>query len=271
MTVILWHITDLHVNNKRGVRIPRMIMDEGDETIISPGQRFLWRCLLDQQDTIKELAKRYKAEVWAVFGGDICELDIKQRTLKVHTRNTKTIEAMTIETIKPVIEISKRAFFCAGTFAHVGDSATSEERIADDCKISEIVPGTKGKHITDQWYIDCEGVKFLIQHHGKLGRLPWTRANALNQKAIRLMVQWGRKLPQVFIQGHNHVYDTASKAYPILVVAAPGMCLPTEYEYRIDADTAKVGGLYFVCNQGKILDWDAMLYEPGEIPLWSLK
>ena len=268
MTIVLWHTSDWHVNNKLGVRIPYMEMDKQDETRSSPGQRFLWRSLLDQQEIVKSKAEQYKAEVWVVFGGDMCELDIKDRTIAKHTSNTKTIEEMTINTMAPVLEIAKHIFMCAGTEAHVGQSQTSEDRIAKDIK-AELVPGTKKQRLAHQWLIDVEGKKFLIQHHGKLGKLPWTRANALNQKATRLMLQWGRNLPDVFIQAHNHVFDTASKAYPIMVIAAPGMCLPTEHEYRMDADAAKIGGLYFVCQQGKILEWDAMLYQPDGLKLWS--
>ena len=266
MTTILWHTADWHTNKKTGVRVPQFFMEENDQTIASPAQRFLWRSLVDQADTIKKLKKKHKADAWVVFGGDIAELDIKKRTDKLHTRNESVVLDLVTTTMEPVFDVADRMFMVHGTSAHVGHM---EELVAYDIDC-EIHPDTK-RPIAHRWLIDVEGVSFMIQHHGNLGRLPWTKGNALNQKCSRLILRYGRKAPDVYIQAHNHTYATNGKGQPILVISAPCMCLPDDFSERIDADDNDIGGLYFVCDKGEILEWDIMKYVPKGITKWSPK
>jgi hypothetical protein len=250
-----------------GVRIPSMILDEEEKSSASPGQRFLWRSLLDQQEIVMKKKKQYKAkEIWAGLGGDMAELDTKNRSDQLHTHNEATVLEMVVNTLEPVTDVSACLFVAKGTDAHVG---YMEELLAHDLK-AEIHPDST-KRYAHKWLIDCAGVNIMFQHHGSLGRLPWTKANALNKKASRLMLQYGRNLPDVFIQAHNHQFATCDKSYPILVIAAPGMKLPGDFEARIDVNEADYGGLYFVCDKGKILEWDVMLYEPKGLTKWSQK
>jgi hypothetical protein len=267
MTTIFWHVADWHVNNKMGVRIPNMILDEEEKSSASPGQRFLWRSLLDQQQIILKKKRQYKAkEVWAGLGGDMGELDTKHRTDELHSHNESTVLEMIVNTLKPVTDISKHLFVAKGTDAHVG---YIEELLANDLE-TEIHPDTT-KRYGHKWLINCGGINIMFQHHGSLGRLKWTKANALNKKAVNLMLQYGKKCPDIFIQAHNHRFATCDNSYPVLVIAAPCMKLPGDFEARIDVDDADYGGLYFVCDRGKILEWDVMLYEPREIRKWSQK
>jgi hypothetical protein len=141
-----------------------------------------------------------------------------------------------------------------------------EDILCKDIK-AEKHPDTK-KRIAHRWWINCEGYNFLIQHHGKFGRLPWTRANALNQKSARLRLQYP-KPPDIFIQAHNHQFDTSSKRFKPYVIAAPCMKLPGDFEERIDVDETDYGSLYFVCKDGKLIDWDAMLSEPKGLTKWQ--
>jgi hypothetical protein len=241
-----------------------MTMDEEDESIASPGQRFLWRSLLDQQRTIKKLAKKHKAPVWAFLGGDMVEGDTKFRTNAIHTRNDDIIKEMAFKTLKPVIDVAERIFIAKGTQAHVG---RLEDLLAKDIIGAEIHPDTK-KPIAHRWRVDVEGHDFMFQHHGKLGRLPWTAANALNQKATRLKFQY-KNPPDTFVQAHNHKFETGSKSFPTLVIAAPCLKMPGDFEARIDVDETSYGGLYFVIKDGERKKWDAMLYEPKGLTQWQ--
>jgi hypothetical protein len=265
MTTILWHIADTHINNKVGLRVPTMVLDEQDSSGISPGQRFLWRCLMYQCDTIKKLAKKHRAKVWVVFGGDLPDLDTKFRTQQIYTRNTDVVKEMVNNTIEPVLDIADREFIVLGTESHVG---RMEQMIAADITNPkpEIHPDT-GYRYAHKWWIDCEGVQLLIQHHGKLGRLPWTKANALNQKSKRLKLQY-RNPPNIFIQAHNHQHETSSMRADPFVIAAPCMKLHGEYEERIDADEGDYGGMYFVCKDNEVIDFEPMLRVPKGIKVW---
>ena len=80
-----------------------------------------------------------------------------------------------------------------------------------------------------------------------------------------------RNPPNIFIQAHCHVHETSSMRADPFVIAAPCMKLPGEYEERIDVDDGDYGGMYFVCKDSEVIDFEPMLKVPKGIGKWSLK
>ena len=119
--------------------------------------------------------------------------------------------------------------------------------------------------------LECEGVQFDIRHHGPLGRLPHTRGNALNRRAVELMLKYANKrCPDVGIQSHNHRFASSSDEYPIKLYALPAWQLITEFITRIgNVEPADVGGMMFVCDGGK---YEPILkrYRPEEVRPWRV-
>ena len=115
--------------------------------------------------------------------------------------NDADIFKMAIDVLEPVLDKSDRVFVIRGTSSHVEHL---EEKIAIDIG-AEKIDGNWSAH---ELLIEVDGVLFDIRHHGPLGRLEWTRANALNKRAVELcLVYANRRIPDVAIQSHNHHYD----------------------------------------------------------------
>jgi len=161
-----------------------------------------------------------------------------------------------------------RIFITRGTAAHVGSSASMEEKLGID---------VGAEKVGDNWtwwelLLDCENVRFDIRHHGPLGRLPHTRGNALNRRAVELMLRYAnQRCPDVGIQSHNHRFATSSDEYPIKVYSLPAWQLTTEFINRIgNIEPADIGGAIFVCDQGKYTPIIKRYY-PTETKPWSIK
>jgi hypothetical protein len=227
---------------------PTTNLDDGGTYRSSKGQRWLWRSWLDFWNNVEKVKKKNRSKVWTVFNGDMVDVNGKHMTSQQISQNEADVFRMAIDTLEPALEISDRFFVVRGTAAHTGSSGYLEEKIAFDI-------GAEKCGDQYSWWellLECEGVQFDIRHHGPLGRLPHTRGNLLNRRAVELMLLYGSKVPQVGIQSHNHHFSTSSDEYPIKIYAQPAWQLKSEYVYRIGiVEPANIGGMYFVCRKGE--------------------
>ena len=184
-----------------------------------------------------------------MFNGDLVDVNGKHQQTQNISQNEADVFRMTLDTIKPALDVSKRVFVVRGTAAHVGSSASMEEKIAFDI-------GAEKCGDNYSWWellIEVEHVTFDIRHHGPLGGLVHTTANALNRRAMEMVLKYkDAKCPDVAIQSHNHRYARSSDDLGIEVYALPAWQLKTEFVSRIGKIfPADIGGMYFICNQGK--------------------
>lgn len=263
-------VSDTHINSTVGLCPPSVNLDDGGTYNASPAQMWLWHKWKEFSVTVKTLADKHGAEVTTFFNGDLVEADAKKRSHQTITRNKADLVRIATETIAPLVDISKRAFFIRGTEAHVGKSAQYEEEIAADCSIAVKCTET----VTSWWqfYGELGGVCFDISHHGRLGSLPWNRAAPLGQTAIRTLLAYaGRRVPDVVVRSHNHKYASTHDNYPVMVVATPAWQLATEYTHRLGIpEPADIGGLIFVCD-GKGYTWQKAMYAPKAAAPWKLQ
>ena len=251
MTTILAVVGDTHINSSVGLSPLTINLDDGGTYRASKGQRWLWYNWLDYWQSVTDLVTKHEgAKVWTVFNGDLVEGDGKNRSHQLITQNDTTVMSMALDAIRPALEASDRLFVVRGTAAHVGLSASLEEKVAID------IEAVKCKETdTYSWWkllLDCDGVLFDITHHGNVGRLPWTKSNPLNVLASRLIMDYaGYRLPQVAIRSHNHIYVETYNNFPVRVIAAPAWQLKTEYTHRLGVvEAADIGGAIFVCDGG---------------------
>ena len=250
MTTILAVVGDTHINSSVGLSPLTINLDDGGTYRASKGQRWLWYNWLDYWECVAKLVTQHDAKVWTVFNGDLVEGDGKNRSHQLITQNDTTVMSMALDAIRPALEASDRLFVVRGTAAHVGLSASLEEKVAID------IEAVKCKETdTYSWWkllLDCDGVLFDITHHGNVGRLPWTKSNPLNVLASRLIMDYaGYRLPQVAIRSHNHIYVETYNNFPVRVIAAPAWQLKTEYTHRLGVvEAADIGGAIFVCDGG---------------------
>lgn len=239
---------DLHINSSVGLCKYSHTLDDGGTYQSSKGQRWLWRNWLSFWDEVRKVGKSNKAKVWTVFNGDMVDVNSKHQTSQLISQNDADVFGMTLDTIQPALDISDRVFVIRGTAAHVRSSASMEEKIAADI-------GAEKCDDQYSWWellLECDGVLYDIRHHGPLGRLPHTRGNALNRRAVELMLLYAnRRCPAVGVQSHNHHFSTSSDEYPIKVYAQPAWQLKTEFANRIGViESADIGGMYFICQKG---------------------
>jgi hypothetical protein len=232
-------------------------LDDGGTYRSSKGQRWLWRNWLSFWDDVKTLGH----PVWTVFNGDLVDINGRHMQTQNISQNEADVFNMTLDSIEPALAIH----VVRGTAAHVKSSASMEEKIAADI-------GAEKCGDNYSWWellLECEGVKFDIRHHGPLGRLPHTRGNALNRRAVEMMLMYGNKCPDVAIQSHNHRFATSSDEYPIKVYALPAWQLITEFVNRIGNITpADIGGMYFICDKGEYVPV-VKRYRPEAARAWK--
>ena len=84
-----------------------------------------------------------------------------------------------------LLNYADEAYFLRGTPAHVGGQSKLEERVSDD-----FTNTIRHSDAAATWWhlrLDVNGTLFDVAHHGSVGRLPWTKGNALgkNMKGIQ--------------------------------------------------------------------------------------
>lgn len=261
MTTILAVVSDLHTNSTVGLCPPGVQLDDGGTYRAGKTQRWLWSSWLNYWTQVTELQVQFQAPLWIVCNGDAFDGD-HHDTYQVITRNPADmlhIAAQVFETL-PKWE---HLFIVRGTPAHVGKGASLEETLAADLSAT----GDTATGTASWWHLplDCDGVLFDIAHHGTMGSLPWTKANAANKLAALTVFDYaghGGKLPHVVIRSHRHEYADSGGNFPVLAIQSPAWQLPTEYTRRLaPAALGDIGGLVFVCHEGRYT-WRAIRYRP---------
>ena len=249
MTTILAVVGDLHINSTVGLLKPTVTLDDGGTFSSSKGQRWLWRNWLSFWDDVAKAKKKYKADVWTVFNGDMVDVFVKYATVQLITHNEADVIGMAYDTIKPALDVSERAYVMRGTAAHGKQGGTMEEKIAEDINAEQ-----DGDNYS-RWelLLDCEDVLFDITHHGRLGGMAWTKANSLNKLVAELMIYYrDERCPDVAVRSHMHQYARSDNSYGMEAFALPAWQLHTEFTHRLaKVGTADIGGMYFVCDEGE--------------------
>jgi len=273
MTVLVVTASDTHANSTLGLCAGTVDLPDGGTYIPSPQQQDLWTCWLDFWKTIKKLKRKHRAKVWAVFVGDIIDMNVHSKGELISPYNATTAHEIAFDTLDPALKIVDKTFICRGTTAHVGGQGQLEEKLAKDIEAErdELLN-------TWSWYhlpLLADGVLFDIAHHPESGsNVEWTQGNAANRIAATIMLQYASsydEFPQVVVRAHKHRRQISEKTHPVSVVCLPAWTLKSSFVYRIGkaAGLPDIGGAYFVCNDGKLIDWDLIDYKPKRRPPWS--
>jgi len=261
-------VADTHINSKTALCAPSIYDDDGNKHEQNKIQKWLWlkwkTCIKD----IDELTSGYKRTV--VFDGDIIELDAKNRSNQVISKNPSTILSTVDKTIQPLEALSDRMFVIRGTEAHVGKSGWIEDMMAE-----------KYQAITDPetnrfswWHLRAKfaGVKFDIAHHASMGTLPWTYANNV-MKLVQLTryhyLDWNEEPPDVVVRAHNHRFADSGETFSTRGVFLPCWQFHNSYLYRIgkENDRPHIGAVVFLCEDGKY-EMKKLIYEPVRRKAW---
>lgn len=260
--VVLAVASDLHAGSTLGLCPPVFNLEAGTYKA-STAQRWLWRCWLDYIEAVQQTAQKYGTGYTAIINGDAIEGN-HHHTLAVVSGNETTQMRITEAVLAPLLQDASAVYFIRGTPAHVGQSARLEEKIADNW--SNTVH--EGDNAT-RWHLrmDVNGTLFDVAHHGKVGRLPWTRANGAHSAAGQMITQCadnGQPIPDVVLRAHWHQYvDTYRNFNSTRLIAMPAWQLVTGYVQRFNPGAlADIGGLIFVCWPGGDYEMDVVRFRP---------
>lgn len=249
--IILAIVGDTHINSTVALRIPIMKMDDGSTNRASKLQQEYWNAWIDFCNQAKDKARGGK--LIAVFNGDTVELDTKNRSHQVHTRNPATVIDVAYRTLEPMLDIAKEVYWMRGTEAHVGKSASMEELLAADCT------KTIRKNGTASWWdlrMNVQGVLIDISHHTNMGTTLAGRGNAAARLAIRTMEEyseWGEPAPKIAIRGHVHTFSDSGLTYPVRALTHGCWTATNSYSHRIGLGgrMPHIGGLFITIEDGK--------------------
>lgn len=266
-------VSDEHINSTVSLLVPTVALDDGGTYHSSRSQRWLWENWLDFWQYVKEKAAGRK--VVAINNGDLGELDTKRRSNQLITPNKATILAMTLETLRPAMDVVHSWIIMRGTTAHEGKSGWLEEAIADD--LDNSIPYDKKTKSWWQFWGEISDTTFDIAHHASMSGVPYTRATSASRLASATAwyykVLRDQKPPDIVVRSHNHFFGDSGKNLPCRVFYTPCWSMQTEYVYRIgrENEIPDVGGLIFECEEGNGYKWELRRYKYNNRKIYKLK
>ena len=256
-------ISDLHINSTVALAPPAVHLDDGGTYHASRGQRWLWECWTDFSLRVKALPGRKVL----LICGDLGELDVKRRSNQLITVNKATIQAITLDTLAPLVDAVDSLIVIRGTMAHTGKSQWLEESIAR--QYDHAVHDKRCDNAS--WYHfqgEIGGVRIDAAHHASMGSLPWTGPNAANKLAARAMwaysVDYKQQPPDYVYRAHNHRYADSGSNYECRAILLPCWSLITEFGFRMghELDLADIGG---------VINGEVVRYRAKVGRLWTVK
>lgn len=266
-------VSDVHAGGTTALCPDVIRLDDGGEYHASKAQRWLMQCWRDYWKQIAAKRDKLGAELYVVCNGDAVEGD-HHKTTQIASANPNAQAAIWNEVWSvPLALKPDRIVIVRGTAAHVGNSASAEERIADGLRRDKrpiITEPDTGAASWWHWRPELQGVRLDFTHHGRMGRLPRTRGSQLVLYAWDICdehVQSGHPVPHLAFRAHNHKRGDTGNAAPVRVVATGAWQLGTEHVKKVAADSlADIGGAVVLIEDGEF-DVKQITYQP-ERPIW---
>ena len=263
-TLVLY--ADTHTNHKIGLNKPTTNLDDGDSWAACKIQRWLYDSYMSSLDYIH---KHKEGDVIGVVDGDFVEVDEKQRTNQLISRNKADAVKSAQEVLEPLANLCRRIYFVRGTEAHVGKSCEYEELVADDFKNVVKCEDTGNK---SWWHLPLEldGVTMDIGHHpkGGGGGRPMNSQSVVMRLASDTLFDYANnklEVPDIVLRAHLHHYLDSGNAFAVRAIMLPSMCLLGAFAHRLGINEApQVGCVMIYCDRGKY-EVEPLLYQPERV------
>jgi hypothetical protein len=273
--VVLAFTSDQHCGGTTALCPPRIDLDDGGEYAASKAQRWILQCWHDYWTGVAKRRSALGADLYAVFGGDLVEGD-HHRTTQILSGNLNA-QAAVVDAVMavPLALNPDRLFFVRGTEAHVGNSASTEERIATGLrKDHRPVVGDPETGKASWWHLRMEihGRLLDVTHHGRTGQREHTRAGAAALHAHDVFLSHakrGERAPDLCLRAHYHRFNDSHDACPTRVVTSGAWQLKTSHVYKVAADNmADIGGLVVVIHPDGRYDVEKIGFRAERGPVW---
>jgi hypothetical protein len=274
--VVLAVVSDLHAGSTVALCPEKIALDDGGEYHASKAQRWLWQCWLDYWRQVHETREWYGADLYAIFNGDLIDGD-HHNTSQILSRNPNAQAAALNAAMRVPLDLSPdKIFIVRGTEAHVGQSASGEERIADGLRRDKRpIQGDPETGTASWWHLrmDVQGVRIDVTHHGRTGQREHTRMSAAVLHAHDILlthVKSGDPAPHLCLRGHYHRFNDSHDACPTRVITTGAWQLKTGFVHKVAADSlADVGGLIAVIENGELHEPKKIHFKAERGPVWK--
>lgn len=271
-SVVLAVVSDVHAGSSVAICPPRITLDDGGVYEASKAQRWLWQCWIAYWARVD--AARAGAQLYIVFNGDLIEGDHHKTTQIMSANSNAQAAVVNAAMAVPLALKPDRLFFVRGTEAHVGQSASAEERIADGLRRDKRpVEGDPDTETASWWYLylAIQGVRIDITHHGRTGLREHTRGGAAVLHAHDILLGYakrGEPPPHLCLRGHWHKFNDG-EAGPVRVFTTGAWQLATGHVHKVAPDSlADIGGAIITIRDGTYT-LEKVEYRPSRGPIWQ--
>lgn len=254
MTVVIACVSDVHSGGTTALCPSRIALDDGGSYEASKAQRWLWQCWEAYWKRVEDVRAKHK--LYTIFNGDLVEGQ-HHGTTQVITGNPNAqawvwnAAAQIPLGLKP-----DHLWIVRGTEAHVGASASAEERIADGLRRDKRpIVGDDETGTASHWHARLLVHNTLIDvtHHGRTGQREHTRASAAVLHAHDILlshVKRGERAPDLCLRGHHHKFNDSYDACPTRVITTGAWQLGTSHVHKVAPDSlADIGGVIVVVTE----------------------
>jgi hypothetical protein len=255
--IVLACVSDVHAGGTTALAPDKITLDDGGEYHASKAQRWLMQCWQRYWERVANRRDELGAELYTVFNGDAVDGD-HHNTSQIASRNPNAQAAIWNAVMAiPLALKPDRIAVIRGTEAHVGQSASAEERIADGLRRDKrpiITEPDTGTASWWHWRPELQGVKLDITHHGRIGQRENTRSSQIVLYAHDIHLSYsknGERPPDLALRGHNHKVADSFDAVKPRVVATGAWQLGTGHVHKVQPDSlADIQGVIVKIQDG---------------------
>lgn len=276
MTVVIAVTSDLHCGGTTALCPPKIQLDDGGEYLASKAQRWMWQGWESYWRQVDDTRKREKAKLYAVFNGDMVDGSHHGTTQILSGNPNGQAAALNAAMAVPLGLRPDRIWITRGTDAHVGQSACSEERIADGLRRDKRpIVGDPDTGTASQWHIrmEVEGTRLDFAHHGRVGTRPWTKPNVTANLAFEIFCDHARDgipHPHIAVRSHMHQLVDTGSIHPVRLIQTPCWQFGTSFINRIaPGKLADIGGIIIVLKKGHEPQVTPIMFRPEPTKLWK--
>lgn len=267
-------VSDLHSGSSVALCPPKINLDDGGEYLPSKAQRWLWQCWGDYWKKVDD-ARKSAGKFYVVLNGDLVDGQVKHST-QILSGNPNAQAAVLNAALAVPLALQPDAIIVVrGTEAHVGQSASAEERIADGLfRDKRPIVRDPDTGSASWWHFrgEIEGSLIDITHHGRTGMREHTRMSAASLHAHDIFLSHakrGERHPDLALRAHYHRFNDSHDAAPTRVATSGAWQLKTGFVHRIAADTmADVGGFIVKMERGKPINLERVNFTADRGSIW---
>jgi len=268
-------VADWHTNSTVGLNPASFRRESGSRHRAGKVSKDILRRWRSFWKVIAEKKALWDATVHTFMVGDLGDLN-KHSALQLITKNRTEIKAAMAEIADLPAQVSDYMFIVRGTEAHSGGNGELEEWLAQD--LDNAVWCSEEQ--ASWWVANAEigGKHFQVAHHPPTSsQRPHTLQQAVARAATIIAGRYmatglERKRPDICIWAHHHTIG--AQAYGdggVWGIFLPPWQLRTSFAYRIgmSTDTMKIGGIWMIVKDGRVLEWDWVRWHLKEDRIWK--